>query len=438
MATAARSYSDADWQAVLAHFPAETERLAHEHKVISVQWPNVKVHDAATLLRFILLHVGADIPLRQMVTLIAEAGGPSLAPVWLHGPMRCAPPCLAALVELMIADVVEDATPESWAGCEMVSLDATTASGPGAERSDVRLHCVLRLHDLRVRKVCVTSASEGETFKNFVWEADTLIIADRGHANAPGIFWVVDHGAAVLVRVNRGALPLTAPSGRTIDVLAWCRGLEDNVLHEQPAVISQTRGKGKAREERKLEGRLIGFRPPPEQAQAARERTRREDGPAVTAERLEAAEYVVLFTTTPASRMSAERCIEAYRLRWQLQLQFKRWRSLCHFDKLPNYRDDTMLAWVTAKLLLGLLLDRVAAAKDGDDAASRPGARQARKITSLLWPLVLAALLPVGLANAIALVPAMSRRLDSLNDVVGVTRQIDVFRWEQAELSECG
>jgi hypothetical protein len=109
MATAARSYSDADWQAVLAHFPAETERLAHEHQVINVQWPNVKVHDAATLLRFLLLHVGADIPLRQTVTLIAEAGGPSLAPVWLHKRMRRAQPYLAALVELMIADVVEDA-----------------------------------------------------------------------------------------------------------------------------------------------------------------------------------------------------------------------------------------------------------------------------------------------------------------------------------------
>jgi len=436
MMTAAPSYSDEDWKTVLAHFPAEAERLAHEHKVINVQWPNAKVHDAATLLRFILLHVGADIPLRQTVTLIAEAGGPSLAPVWLHKRMRRAQPYLAALVELMIADVVADATPESWAGYEMVSVDATTVSGPGAEGSDVRLHCVLRLHDLRVRDVCVTSASEGETFRNFVWEADTLVIADRGYANAPGIFWVVDQGAAVLVRVNRGSLPLTALSGKTIDVLAWCRGLKGNVPHEQRAVVAQAKGKG--REERKLEGRLIGIHLPQDAARAARERTRREDGPAVTAEKLEASEYVVLFTTAPASRMSAERCVEAYRLRWQVELQFKRWKSLCHFDKLPNYRDDTMLAWVTAKLLLGLLLDRVAAARDGGDATTRPGARQAWKITSLLWPLLLAALLPVGLANAIALVPSMSRRLDSLDDVVGVTRQVEVFRWEQSELDECG
>jgi len=95
-----------------------------------------------------------------------------------------------------------------------------------------------------------------------------------------------------------------------------------------------------------------------------------------------------------------------------------------------------MLSWVTAKLLLGLLLDRLAEAKDGGDATTRPGARQAWKITSLLWPLVLAALLPVGLANALALVIAMAGRLDSLDDGGG-TRQIDMFRWRQNELHEC-
>ena len=113
MMTAAPSSSDQDWTAVLAYLPAATARLAHEQKVINVQWPNAKVQDASTLLRFILLHVGADIPLRQTVTLISEAGGPSLAPVWLHKRMRRAQPDLAALVQLMIADVVADATPES-------------------------------------------------------------------------------------------------------------------------------------------------------------------------------------------------------------------------------------------------------------------------------------------------------------------------------------
>ena len=70
---------------------------------------------------------------------------------------------------------------------------------------------------------------------------------------------------------------------------------------------------------------------------------------------------MLLFTTAVRGRLDAERCLQAYRLRWQIELQFKRWKSLCGFDRLPNYRDDTILAWLYAKLLLGVLLDRMSA-----------------------------------------------------------------------------
>ena len=72
----------------------------------------------------------------------------------------------------------------------------------------------------------------------------------------------------------------------------------------------------------------------------------------------------MLLTTVPRDRMIASRCLQAYRLRWQIELQFKRWKSLCGFDRLPNYRDDTIVAWLYAKLLLGILLDRMSSIRN--------------------------------------------------------------------------
>ena len=74
----------------------------------------------------------------------------------------------------------------------------------------------------------------------------------------------------------------------------------------------------------------------------------------------EAAAYVVLFTTAPKSRLDAARCLALYRIRWQVELLFKRWKSLCGFDRLPNYLDETILAWLYAKVLLALLMQRMA------------------------------------------------------------------------------
>lgn len=420
--------SDKDWRALLSYLPKGYEQLAHEHRVLNTQWPNAKVTDAQTLLRFILLHVGADLPLRQTVAVVAKAGGPNVAPVWLHKRMRAAHSYLAALIEQMISDVERAATPERWAGYEMVCLDGSSVSGPGSAGTDLRMHAVLRLHDLRVRDVRVTDETVGETLRNFMWIPDQLIIVDRGYANAPGIAWAVDHDADVLVRVNRGALPLYAPSSSIvtdalIDVLQWCRGLRDHDAAERPAVA--VHGKGRAR--REIQGRLIGFHLPNVQAREARERVRREEGPSVTDEQLEAAEYVILFTTAPMDRLSAQRCVEAYRLRWQVELQFKRWKSICNFDRLPNYRDDTMLSWLTAKVLLGMLLDRVASAS-GQDETNRSAARQPWKLTSILWPLVVSALMPLGFANAVDQLPALAEHLDSLDDEVDTPRQIPGFR----------
>ena len=106
----------------------------------------------------------------------------------------------------------------------------------------------------------------------------------------------------------------------------------------------------------------------PSEAAKARAWARREHGADASAETLEAAQYVALFTTVPRSRLSAARAIELYRLRWQVELLFKRLKSLCGLDRLPNYRDDTIRAWLYGKLLAALLMDRMISAASAPEA----------------------------------------------------------------------
>jgi hypothetical protein len=417
-----------DWKTLLSYLPEDYETLALEYRVLNTQWPNARVTDAATLLRFILLHVGADLALRQTVATIAKSGGPQVTQVWLHKKMQRAQPYLAALVQRLLTPSATEATPERWAGYEVVCLDGSTVSGPGAEGADARMHAVVRLHDLRICDVLVTSDSVGETLRRFIWQPGQLVIVDRGYANPAGVGWVVDHRADVLVRVNRGSLPLHDEEGKQIDVLGWCRQLPGHRSSERPAQIHHHGPTGTGRK-RILTGRLIGVRLPDKEAQEARERVRREYGAATNAEQLEAAEYVVLFTTAPAVRLSAARCVEAYRLRWQIELQWKRWKSLCHFDHLPNYRDDTILSWLTAKVLLGILLDRIGSVTlaTASSATSRPLARQPWKLTAILWPMMISALMPIRLAEAAERLPGIADLLDEM-DAADRLRQVSAFR----------
>ena len=342
------------WNKLLSYLPPDFRELAVEHKQLETQYGNAKVTTADDLLRFIFLHVGANLPLRQTVVFVAEAGGPSLSAMRLHMKMRKAQPYLHALVQGMVTGI-GDASTERWFGYEMISLDGSSVSGPGATGTDARLHTALRLSDLSFKHVEVTGVGGGETLRRFEWSPGELAIGDRGYANPPGIAWVVGHGADVLVRVNRGALPLFDRDGTRIDVLRRLRSLHVNDPREWKVQVQRDAG-GKCQI---IKGRLVAVRLPGKKAEEARKRVLREHGKATTEEQLEAASYVALFTTAPRRRLPTKRCLQAYRLRWQIELQFKRWKSLCDFDRLPNFRDDTILAWLYTKVLLGLLMDRM-------------------------------------------------------------------------------
>jgi hypothetical protein len=342
---------DADWRALLRCLPPDYETLATKHRQVQTQYGNAKIRDADTLLRFIFLHAGADLPLRQTVAVIAEAGGPTLSPMRLHKKMGRAAPYLRALVERMV-EWPSHGAPELWGGYVLTAVDATVVCGPGATGTDARIHTKLRVADVSISAVEVTDETGGETFTRFAWERGELAVADRAYCNHRGIQHVLDDGADVLVRYRLDGIELSTLEGVTLDVLEAVAHLELGQTADLDVFVKLSRGQ--------VPGRLVAYRLPEEAADRARARLSRDKGKDLTPRGWEVARYVLLFTTVPRQRLDAERCLQGYRLRWQIELQFKRWKSLCGFDVLPNFRDDTTLAWLYAKVLLGALLDRMA------------------------------------------------------------------------------
>ena len=342
------------WDAIRCYLPSDYVRLADEHRQVETQYGNSKIRTADDLLRLILLHVGANLPLRQTVVLMAEAGGPSLSPMRLHKKMCRAAPYLQALVAKMLAWPADGAA-ERWGGYTFTAVDATVVTGPGSVGTDARIHTKLRVADVSLLDVQVTDKKGGETFRRFTWEPGELAVGDRAYCSALGVDHVTSAGADVLMRYRLGGITLCTPEGAPFDVLERVRAMRDDELLDIDvhALLPN----------RHIDGRFIAMRLPADAAERARKRLRLENGTktrATSAQSLEAAGYVMLFTTAKRERLDADRCLQGYRLRWQIELQFKRWKSLCGFDCLPNQRDDTTLAWLYAKVLLGALLDRMA------------------------------------------------------------------------------
>jgi hypothetical protein len=344
---------DSDWKVLEKLLPRDWRTTA---RAFGIALPSSKVDDPAIVLRAVLHHACAGVSLRITAALVYGLFGIDFSAVALHKWMRKAGPWLAALRAALLQTSTQFA-PERWAGYEVIAADGTTVARPGAKGATARLHLAVRLADLKPIQSLVTTAKVGETLRRFVLRAGQLWILDRMYSNPPGIAHAVAH-AAVLVRLNPRSLPLLDPQGGAINVQArldatLCR---EGQIAEWSAWVHPKDGS-------RIEGRLVAVRLPPAQQTKARARLEREYGKGkVPAEALRLIPYVVLFTTVPCARLSAEELIELYRLRWQVELSVKRDKSICGLDELPNFREDTIETWLQAKLLGAELARRLSAA----------------------------------------------------------------------------
>jgi transposase len=74
---------------------------------------------------------------------------------------------------------------------------------------------------------------------------------------------------------------------------------------------------------------------------------------------LEYAEYVILFTTVNRHNLKSEDVLQLYRGRWQIELAFKRLKSIIGIGHLPKYDPDSCIAWLYGKMMVALLVERL-------------------------------------------------------------------------------
>jgi hypothetical protein len=215
------------------------------------------------------------------------------------------------------------------------------------------VHYLMRLSTLQPLATYVTDDHGGEALRRFSLARDQLALLDRHYCHPPDVAHADAAGAAVIVRYKRKSLPLYDARGARLDVAAKLRQLRrPKRARGWTAYVHGPDGQ-------RIAGRLCALRLPADKAAAAQARVRREAGAKVTAEALEFARYVIVFTTVPAARLSAADVLTLYRLRWQQELHIKRDKSLGGLDRLPNVRPDTIESWICAKLLASALVRRL-------------------------------------------------------------------------------
>jgi hypothetical protein len=227
-----------------------------------------KVTDLTVPLRLLLYRVATNSSLKTAAAAAFAGEVVDISPVAAHLWERKLGPFVASLVASM-AGTERHFTAERWAGYDVIAVDASTVSRPGAEGTTARVHFALHLQTLRPEYVEVTDDKGGETFRRYAAAPGELWMGDRAYANPPGIAAVKDDGGDVLVRYNRGSLPLYDVQGERLNVQAKLQILRTGGrAREWAAWVRPETGEP-------IRGRLVAVRLPPQQAEEARVRLRR-------------------------------------------------------------------------------------------------------------------------------------------------------------------
>jgi hypothetical protein len=115
--------------------------------------------------------------------------------------------------------------------------------------------------------------------------------------------------------------------------------------------------------DQQIPGRLCGIRKSEEAIQRAQRKLtlKQQNGTGkVTPEKREYACYVLVFTTLPKRQATTRQVLECYRLRWQIELTFKRLKSVVQLGHVPKQDDQSSRAWLYGKLFVALLSQKLA------------------------------------------------------------------------------
>jgi hypothetical protein len=345
------------WSALLAWLPAglDLNASARDHGALRRRRG---LRSAEDLLRLALIYGATPLSLRTTAAWADAAGVAALSDVALLYRLQGAEAWLGALVGALLAPRLDPPPPATAAAARRVRLvDATMVAPPGGRAGAAwRLHAAYDLGAGRFDQFTLTDHRGGESLERIEVAAGDLIVADRYYAKAKGLHHVAARGGAFIVRRGLTGCTLRHPGGGQFRLEAALDALDargPGAVADLPVLVPLADAAAAP-----LPARLILRRRPPEAAARARARARRKakrQGQRVGAKRLRAAGYLMLLTSLDAAACPAEDVLALYRLRWQVELAFKRLKSVIGLADLQAKEPRLARACLYAKLILALL-----------------------------------------------------------------------------------
>jgi len=223
------------------------------------------------------------------------------------------------------------------------------STGGDGGKSALKLQTRLDLQSgaLTVQLEAGKSNDGASTLQKIKAQPGSLRITDLGYYCIAVFAAIARENAYFLSRIQH-TTTVRVDGHRQGDVVNWLNQQTTSVVDQWIEIGTQHR----------LHCRLIAWQVPQEQAGRRRQKARldaKQRGREPTAATLAACEWTFLITNVSAAQLSTREVMILYRARWQIELLFKRWKSIGLIAELSGRNDVERMARLWARLCAALI-----------------------------------------------------------------------------------
>lgn len=241
--------------------------------------------------------------------------------------------------------------PNNLKDYRILALDASEVKEKGRSGRTYRLHFALDIAKMEAAKYRITTNKAGEKLSNFSYSKNDLILADRGYATTTGIGYCKEQGAQFIIRLCANNIRFCNKEGDVIDI-------RDKVIGKD---IGEEKVYVKTKEGNIIPVRVCFKKKDARSIEKTKKKLQRYQATKqfkMTEKTKLFQEYIVVATSL-SKNIHAEEVLELYRYRWQVELYFKRLKSILDYGELPKKKEESIFAWLNGKLMISLLIEKV-------------------------------------------------------------------------------
>ena len=231
--------------------------------------------------------------------------------------------------------------------------DASDYCKQGSQNADFRFHYMVELFTLNMTEFHFTEASEGEKISRYeTIRSKDIIIGDRAYGTITGRQYVVDKKADFLFRLRAKAFNLYTEEKKIFDLTEF---LQEN--YETDKMIDLKLFYKSGKEYYPVRICAIGKNEADIEKthkHTKKSNTKKQRGKISDLQKIYG-QYVITATSIPQD-ISAKQILELYRMRWQIELVFKRLKSIFGGEFCAK-KKKSVEAWFYGKLLLATICE---------------------------------------------------------------------------------